>query len=266
MTGSVSASGPGTDSVRGRSSLKARLRNRLTAGLILVVPIWITVIVARFVFGLMRDASLWIVEGLLLSPWTTHLLEQAGVSPAAVHADGIEALPSGFRWILGGFSALLTVGVLYTLGMITTNIVGRRIVHAAETLVDRVPFVKTIYRASKQVLETFAGESAQAFQRVVSVPFPGPAVRTVGFITRVTTDPRTGEELCAVFVATAPNPTTGFVLVVKRSDLIDLNWTVEEAIRVIMSGGVLLPDAGGRERTVRDAAPARDSDTLIQRR
>lgn len=231
-----------TATARGRSSLKTRLRNRLTAGLILVVPIWITILLVGFVFGLMRDASLWIFEALLTSAWTAHVLEQIGVSPQALHSAGIEALPATVRWALGGVSAFLTVVVIYLLGMITTNIVGRRFVQAAETLVDRVPLVKTIYRASKQVLETFAGESRQTFQRVVAVPFPGPQARTVGFITRVTRDTKTGEEFCAVFVATAPNPTTGFVLIVKRSELIDLDWTVEEAIRVIMSGGVLLPD------------------------
>lgn len=225
-----------------RSALKTRLRNRLTAGLILVVPLWITILLVGSVFGLMRDASLWIVEGLLRTPWTADLLEQIGVSSQAVRSDGIDALPTVIRWALGGFAALLTVAVIYALGMVTTNIVGRRIVRATEALVDHVPLAKTIYRASKQVLETFAGESRQSFQRVVAVPFPSPQARTVGFITRVTRDPQSGRELCAVFVATAPNPTTGFVLVVKRSDLIDLNWTVEEAIRVIMSGGVLLPD------------------------
>lgn len=226
-----------------RSSFRARLRNRLTAGLILVVPIWLTVVVARFVFGVMRDASLWIVEGLLLSPVTAHLLERVGVSADTVGAGGIEALPAGVRWLLGGFSALLTVTTIYVLGMITTNIMGRRFVSPAEAVVDRVPLLKTIYRASKQVLETFAGESAQAFQRVVSVPFPASEVRTVGFITRVFTDSRSGVEQCAVFVPTAPNPTTGFVLVVERARLIDLNWSVEEAIRVVMSGGVLMPDS-----------------------
>lgn len=240
----------------GHPSFKARLRNRLMAGLVLVVPIWITVLLVGFVFGIMRDASLWIIEGLLTSPWTAHVLDGIGVSSDAVQADGLEALPSALRWALSGVSALLTVVVLYVLGMVTTNIVGRRLVHAGEALVDRVPLVKTIYRASKQVLETFAGEAGQTFQRVVSVPFPSPQVRTVGFVTRVTTDPGTGEVLCAVFVATAPNPTTGFVLLVKRSDLVDLDWSVEEAIRVIMSGGVLLPDGGGALRPAEAACPA----------
>lgn len=224
------------------TSLKARVRNRLMAGLVLVVPIWITVLLVSVVFGIMRDSSLWMVEGLLASPWSSLVLGVVGVSSQAVQTTGIDALPPAYRWLLGGPSALLTIVTIYVLGMVTANIVGRRIVHAGEALVDRVPLVKTIYRASEQVLETFAGESAQAFQRVVSVPFPSQDVRTVGFLTRITTDRRTGEELCAVFVPTAPNPTTGFVLVVKRADLVDLSWTVEEAIRVIMSGGVLLPE------------------------
>ncbi|MBK9120387.1 MAG: DUF502 domain-containing protein [Phycisphaerales bacterium] len=234
----------------GRASFKARLRNHLVAGLVLVVPIWITILLVGFVFGIMRDASLWIIEGLLTSPWTAQLLDRIGLSSQAVQANGIDALPPAVRWGLSGVSALLTVVVLYVLGMVTTNIVGRRIVQMGEAVVNRLPLVKTIYHASKQVLETFARESGQTFQRVVSVPFPSPHVRTVGFITRVTVDPQTGEEACAVFVATAPNPTTGFVLMVKRGDLIDLDWSVEAAVRVIMSGGVLLPDGLGPPASV----------------
>jgi uncharacterized membrane protein len=77
---------------------------------------------------------------------------------------------------------------------------------------------------------------------VVLVPFPSRHVRTVGFITCVTRDPTTGKELCAVFVVTAPNPTTGLVLVMERDELVELDWTVEEAVKVVMSGGVSLSD------------------------
>jgi len=215
----------------------------LTAGLVVVAPIWITVVLAGFVFGLMRDTSLWFIEALLTSPWATGILEKLGIAEVSPHAGGIESLPPALRWALATLSALLTIASIYVLGMIATNIVGRRLIQAVEAVVDRVPFVKTIYHACKQVLEAFAGESARSFQRVVSVPCPNPQVRTVGFVTRVTQDPKSGEELCAVFVATAPNPTTGLVLLVKRSDLIDLDWTVEDAMKVIMSGGVLLPEA-----------------------
>lgn len=214
----------------------------MTAGLILVVPIWITLVLIGFIFGLMRDASLWIVEALLASPSAASLLERIGIAAGAMHEGGIDTLPPAVRWGVGVFSVLLTVFVIYVLGMVTTNIAGRRLVQTVEALVDQLPFVKTVYRASKQVLETFAGESAESFQRVVSVPFPNAHVRTVGLVTRMTKDPVSGEDLCAVFVATAPNPTTGFVLVVKKRDLVDLPWTVEQAVKVVMSGGVLLPE------------------------
>jgi len=227
---------------RPRSNLKTRARNRLTAGLVLILPIWVTLLLAGFVFRLMRDASLWIVEALLLSPWTAAGLEKIGISASLLHDGGIESLPTVARWTLAGFAVLLTIALIYVLGMITTNIVGKRIVNTVEALVDRVPFVKTIYRACKQMLETFAGESTQSFQRVVSVPFPTRDVRIVGFVTRVAQDPTTREEVCAVFVPTAPNPTTGYMLVMPRSELIDLPWSVEDAVKAIMSGGVLTPD------------------------
>lgn len=251
---------PGTEGTDPRPSVlsgKRRLRTRLTAGLILVIPIWVSVLLIGFVFGLMRDASLWIVEALLLSPWSASGLESVGISSSAVRSDGIEALPSAAQWILAVFSAFLTIALIYVLGLITTNIVGKRVVHGVEALVDRVPFVKTIYRASKQVLETFAGESTQSFQRVVSAPFPSPQARTVGFVTRITRDPVTGEEMCAVFIPTAPNPTTGFVLMINRNELIDLDWTVEEAVQVVMSAGVLMPDGvSSVDRSARSQATA----------
>ncbi len=229
---------------RPRSGLRTLLRNRLSAGMVLALPVWITVLMVRFVFGLLRDASLWIIEALLAGPWATAVREYLGVSAEVIHRSGIDALPAAVRWTLAGLSVLFTLGGIYVLGMITTNIVGRRILSAAEALVDRVPLVKTVYRASKQVLESFTGESAQAFQRVVLAPFPSRETRTVGFVTHTVPDPQGGEDTCAVFVASTPNPTTGFVLVLKRSELVEVDWTVEEAVKVIMSGGVLLPGLG----------------------
>lgn len=223
---------------------KPRFRTRLTAGLITILPIWITFLLVGFVFRIMRDASLWIVEALLASNWTLPLLREVGVSVAEIEAHGIDALPVGLRWALASFSVLLTILSLYALGVVTTHFVGRRIMHGVDSVFDRVPFIATVYRASKQVLSTFTGETAQSFQRVVLVPFPSKGVHTVGFVTSLRED-ASGEPLATVFVATAPNPTTGFVLIVKRSDLIELDWTVEEAIKTIMSGGVLAPDSLG---------------------
>jgi uncharacterized membrane protein len=211
------------------------------AGLVLVVPIWVTFIVVIFVFGLMRDASLWLVEAALLSPLGDPLMERWGLQSERFTDHGLEVLPLPFQWGIGAFAILLTISALYLLGTVTTNVVGKRIVALAETILDRVPFVKVIYQASKKVLETLTGEGAQGFQRVVLVPFPNKEMHSVGFITCVNKDERTGETLYTVFVATAPNPTTGYVLVIRPSEVIELDWSIEEAVKVVMSGGVLMP-------------------------
>ena len=227
---------------RRRGTRASRLRTRMTAGLILILPIWITVTLLTFVFRLMRDASLWVVEGLLVGSLGAPLLARWGVTPHQVMSEGLEVLPLGVRWGVGIFSALLTAGAIYALGMVTSNIVGRKWVGTAEALVDRLPIVKTVYRATKQVLETFTGETSQGLQRVALIPFPNERVQSVAFVTRTFLDASSGEEYCAVFTASTPNPTTGFVFLLRRRDLVELDWSVEEAIKVIMSGGVLTPD------------------------
>jgi uncharacterized membrane protein len=102
--------------------------------------------------------------------------------------------------------------------------------------------VKTVYHAMKQILSSFAGDQTQNFQRVALIPFPQDRMRSIGFVTNVFRDSITGEELCCVFIATTPNPTTGYLQIVRRSEITELDWSVEDAIRTVMSGGILKPD------------------------
>ena len=222
------------------ATVRAVLRARVTAGLLLVLPVWVTYLLVRFVFELMRDTSLWVVDWYL-QHWGDALVKAWGVSAQEFADKGVAGLPSGIQWAVAIFSVFLTIFFLYLLGVMTANLLGRRLVHVAEGLLERVPFVKTVYRATKQILGTFAGEPSQSFQRVALVPFPTKETRSIGFITGMTKDTHTGEVLCMVFVPATPNPTSGFVFVLKRADVIELDWTVEEAIRVIISCGVLVP-------------------------
>ena len=206
------------------------------------VPVWITYVLVTFVFRVMRDASLWIVEVLLLSPAGEPLLARWRLPEQRIAEAGLDALPLTLQWCIGGTAVLLTVSALYILGAVATNVVGRRVIRLVETLVSRVPFVTVIYHASKKVLETMTGEGAQGFQRVVLVPFPNRAMYSVGFVTNVSKEQQTGKVLYTVFVATSPNPTTGFVFVIRPAEVVELNWSIEEAVKVIMSGDVLMPD------------------------
>ncbi|MGH6960281.1 MAG: DUF502 domain-containing protein, partial [Dongiaceae bacterium] len=230
------------------ATFKRLIRARITAGLAVVLPIWVTYLLVKFVFGLMRDASLWLVEGLLRSRIGVPLLESLGVrfevapeTGQPILPAGIDWLPQSVQWGIEIFSVLLTIFALYFIGLLTANIFGRRTLEGLEQLVDRVPLVKTVYRSSKQILTTFTTGQTQTFQRVALIPFLTDQVRSIGFITNIFRDAQTGEELCTIFYATTPNPTTGFVLIVKRADIIELDWTIEEAVKAVMSGGILMP-------------------------
>jgi len=220
-----------------------RLRSRIMAGLVLVIPIWFTFVVVSFVFRLMRNASLWLVEAWLYSPFGESLVSHWGLTSEQLAAGGLESLPLPVQWSIGLVAVVLTITALYVLGAVATNVVGRRIIRLVESLVERVPLVTVVYHACKKVLETLTDEGTRPFQQVVLVPFPSQETQSVGFVTRCTRDHRTGEKLYTVFLATTPNPTTGFMFVVRASEAVELNWTVEEAVKVIMSGGVLMPEA-----------------------
>ena len=226
----------------GWSRFKRTFRSRLMGGLILILPIWITYVLVQFVFGLLRDASLWIVKLFLLSPGGAAWLATWNVKAEDLKARGLGALPAGIQWGLGALSIVLSIVLLYLLGVLATNVMGRRAIRMFEAMLDRVPFVKTVYRASKQVLDTFTGHEAP-FQRVVSIPYPSADVRTIGLLTHVSHDPTTGEELWTVFVATTPNPTSGFLFILRRRDAVELDIPVEAAVKMYVSGGVLVPES-----------------------
>jgi uncharacterized membrane protein len=146
-------------------------------------------------------------------------------------------------WRAGLSLATLLVGV-YVLGELATHVVGRRILGLGEAILLKVPFVKVIYGASKQVVAAFRGPGATAFKSVVFVPFPHPGMRAVGFVTSTVTR-ADGSVWNTVFVPTTPNPTTGFLQVIPQPDLVTTDYTVEEGVKMIMSLGALVPDREG---------------------
>jgi uncharacterized membrane protein len=240
---------------RATATLNALIRTRITAGLITILPIIITVLLIRVVFGWLRDASLWIVDAFLLSSWGRGVVERWGLTPAQLTEAGLQGLPAELQWGISLFCVALTVILLYLIGLFAANVLGRRALELIDLIAGRVPFVKTIYSALKQILALFSGESTQRFQRVALVPFPNQLTRSVGFITNTMQDATTGEELCAVFIATTPNPTTGFVFVVRRADITEVDWSIEDAVKIIMSGGILAPsDVTMSTGTVRTTA------------
>jgi uncharacterized membrane protein len=213
----------------------------VSAGLITILPIMVTIWLVWIVFGWFRGLFSWIIGLAMKGPWGPKLAATWGVDPAQWRALGLQALPTHLQWVVAAFAILLTFLLLYLIGLFTANVIGRRILEWFDYLIGRVPFIKSVYGALKQIVGIFSGQQTQGYQRVALVPFPNELTRSIAFITNTFRDPRTGEELCTAFIASTPNPTTGFVFVIRRSDIIEVDWSVEEAFKAIMSGGTLIP-------------------------
>lgn len=234
------------------ATLKVLVRTRVSAGLLIFLPIFVTFWLIRFVFDMMRDSTRWIVDFFLRYGADKRVLEAWGIDYARLEAklghpptpaEIVDSMPWWVEFGIDVFSVLLALAILYFIGLFAANVFGKRFLSLFDLLLDKVPVVKTVYRAVKQTMTSLGGEQSQNLQRVALVPFFGGSTRTIAFITNIFVDERSGEELCTVFYPTTPNPTSGFVLVCKRRDLIELNWTVEEAFRAILSCGLSMPGA-----------------------
>jgi uncharacterized membrane protein len=195
-----------------------RLRRYLVTGLLIWVPLVITLWVLDLIVGTM-DRSLELL-------------------PAALHPQNL----FGFR--IPGLGALLTVLVVLLTGLAGSNIIGQRAVILWERMLSRIPFVKSIYNSVKQVSDTLFAPSGQAFRKALLVEWPRQGVWTIAFLTG-----KPGGDVAqhlppdcvSVYVPTTPNPTGGYFVIVPRASVVELEMTVDEALKYIISMGVVAP-------------------------
>lgn len=207
----------------------ANFRRNLLTGVVTVIPILVTV----FVFTFFLD-----------------LLSGIGRPKVIILANAVRPLsPEMARWILevpwlsSTLAILLTLLMLYVLGLAVTRIVGRRILQRVEDWLRRIPFVTTIYGSTKKLVEAFQTDGMGNAKKVVLIEFPHSDMKAVGFLTHTMTDLETGMELAAVYVPTAPNPTGGYLEIVPRARLIVQDWSVDEAMTFVISGGTNAPES-----------------------
>lgn len=201
--------------------MKKTLKRYFITGLLIVVPLGLTFYVLALIVGLM-DAVL------------TYL-------PKPLQPDTY--LP----FHIPGLGIIFTILTILLVGLIATNLLGRRLISAGEGFLDKIPFLRGIYNSTKQFLETFLSKEHQGFRRVVLVEFPRKGLYSVGFVTGVTrgeVQDKTQERVINVFLPTTPNPTTGYYLLVPEKDVIPLEMTVEDAFKLIITGGMVSPEAG----------------------
>jgi len=195
-----------------------RLRRYLVAGLLIWAPLAVTFVLLRFAVNLM-DKTL-------------------AVIPQQYRPDEL------FGFHIPGLGVILTFIVLFLTGMLAANFVGRYVVGGWESLLDRIPIVRTIYGGAKNFAEIVFSDSNESFKNVLLIEYPRKGLYSLAFQTSSDlgeVQGRTGEDVVCCFVPTTPNPTSGFVIMVPRRDITVLDMEVDEALKMIISLGVVVP-------------------------
>jgi uncharacterized membrane protein len=199
----------------------ARLRNYFLTGLVVAAPIGLTVYITT-----------WFVD--LVDTWFVPLI------PAQYQPD--KYLP----FDIPGLGLIVALVLLTVLGALTANFFGQALLNFAESLVERMPIVRSIYSALKQIFETVLSKSNNSFREVALVEYPRKGIYTLAFITtaaRTDLPGLEGQEMIGVFVPTTPNPTGGFFLYLPRGDIRVLDMSVEDGLKMIVSLGIVEPGA-----------------------
>ncbi|HHT9136718.1 MAG TPA: DUF502 domain-containing protein [Candidatus Wunengus sp. YC60] len=201
---------------------KKDVRRRMLTGLLLILPVYVTFFVVKFLFGFV---------GGTLSPVIKKVLQFYGVALPKTSLD---------EFIITFLGLILTFISLYFIGIFAANFVGKSIITYFENLLTKTPIIKSIYSSVKQIIHSISLPGKQAFKRVVLVDFPKAGTKSIGFVTGAT-QYNNEKKLISVFIPTTPNPTTGFLIFTPEEDVMDSNLTVEDAFKTLFSGGVLTP-------------------------
>ncbi len=200
------------------------MRALFVSGLLTLLPIWLTWVVFKFVFGLLSDLSRPMVGPMLAGIAQQH-------RQLAWLAD---------TWALTAIGMIATILLILFVGLLARRVAGQRALGWFEIAIRRVPLAKTVYGSARQLLDMMQAPP-DGGQRVVLVEFPHPGMKTVGFFTRTLRDEATGNELAAVYIPTTPNPTGGYLVIVPLENVTATDWTVDQAMTFIISGGAVAP-------------------------
>jgi len=198
-----------------------RIKLNFLAGVLVLLPVYLTglILVKLFLF----------IDGFL-NRWVTRALV------AALN------LPISEDKVFYGLGILTLVVVILVAGSITRNFLGKRLLAAFNSQIDQIPVIKSIYKTLRQIVEALLSSNREAFQRAVLIEYPRKGLYSVAFQTQPSggsLQEQVGEDSITVFLPSTPNPTTGFVLIVPKSQVFEVNLSVEDAMKLIISGGVI---------------------------
>ncbi len=202
------------------------LQRLFLTGLLTLLPIWLTWVVIKFVFVLLSGIS---------SPVVVPLSAQ--IAASFPHYLGWVKV----EWMQNVIGLLATLLVILSVGVLSRRVIGQRLLRWFGAVIKRIPLASIIYESAKKLLDMLQTEPGTT-QRVVLIDFPHRDMKAVGLVTRVIREQGTGRELAAVYVPTTPNPTSGYLEIVPVELLTPTDWTVDQAMSFIISGGAVAPE------------------------
>jgi len=213
------------------------LRGIFLAGLFVWIPIVVTVLSFKVMFG-------WVDS--LLGPLMGRMLILAGAP-----------MEPGSH--IPGLGVIATIVIVLVTGLFTTNYFGKKLLELSEWALGHVPVLSSIYYGAKQVMDAFSSTGTQSFSNVVLIQFPRKGIYALAFVTgtgKGEVQSRTSETVVNVFLPTTPNPTSGFFLMVPREDLVELDMSVEDGVKMIISGGLVSPEYLPKKKELKENAEA----------
>jgi uncharacterized membrane protein len=200
------------------------IRNAFITGLVVVLPLGVTIIVINFLLERLGNPASQFFFWYLDPEW--------------------RSLPA-VKFMLETISVLVVFLLITCLGFGSRFVLGRLMLNGLERLLDRVPFINTVYRTVKQIVDTFSQQKKAVFQEVVLIEYPRKRSYVIGFLTSTAkgeTQDVTGQHIVNVFVPTTPNPTSGFLLMLPDEDVTRLKMSITEGMKLVISGGAVVPD------------------------
>lgn len=202
-----------------------KLRNSFITGIVVILPAIITILIIRYLFLTINNLILDPILGFFVAH-----LKGAGVIY--------------FKYLIKGLIFVCVLGLIVLIGVATRSIILRRLFSFGERLLYKIPMVNKIYTSIREITHAFLASGKTVFQRVVLVEYPRKGVYSLGFVTSESqgeVQARTKEHLINVFIPTTPNPTSGVFLMVPEESAINLDMTVEEGLKLVISGGAITP-------------------------
>lgn len=193
------------------------MKRYFIAGLLVWIPIWVTYVVITFIIRLLDGTF--------------------SMLPVQYQPDNL----LGFH--LPGLGLIVTLIVIFVTGILAANFLGKQVIVIWEKMISRIPLIRSIYSAVKQVLNALLQPSGNSFRKVMLIEYPRQGIWSVAFLTSNNFQHAPVEqEMITVFIPTTPNPTSGFLMIIPKKDAVELNMSVEEALRMVISLGVVSPD------------------------